>query len=186
MIFYTRTTFWGLNTSAGTYTIAQDGYYYYNKYVWNVLYSQQDEHSFLFFIPFLYYKSCVQQPLRTQMLVLVEKVLKENLANPDSVFLDLIMTKILRLLLYAIHSHLYQLILLPPMIPPLWFQKSIQSNQSMKTTQVCLWIAFCRKTKTKLDSSSLRNLKIIPRNLYEILLLWIPSQYCISSSDLVS
>jgi len=34
----------------------------------------------------------------------------------------------------------------------------------MKKTQVCSWIAFCKKTKkiTKVETSSLRDLKIIP------------------------
>ncbi len=54
-------------------------------------------------------------------------------------------------------------------------QKSTQNNQSMQKTQVCTWKAFCRKAKTKVKASSLRNLKIMPRNLNEIVLSWIPS-----------
>ena len=48
---------------------------------------------------------------------------------------------------------------------PLWFQKFIQNNQSMKKTQVCSCIAPCRKAKTKVETSILRTLEIMPRNL---------------------
>ncbi len=53
-------------------------------------------------------------------------------------------------------------------LPPLWFQKYIQNNQPMKKTQVCLWIEFSRKAYMKVETSSLRNLKIMPRNLNEM------------------
>jgi hypothetical protein len=49
-------------------------------------------------------------------------------------------------------------------------------NQSMKKNKVYPWKAFCRKTKTKRETSNLRNLKIIPRKLNDIVLSWIPSQ----------
>jgi hypothetical protein len=45
-------------------------------------------------------------------------------------------------------------------------QNFLQNNQPMKKTQVCSWlmsIAFCRKAKTKVETSSLRNLKIMRR-----------------------
>ncbi len=45
-------------------------------------------------------------------------------------------------------------------IPPQWFQKSIQNDQLMKKTKVFSWIPFCRKAKTKVKTSSLRNVKI--------------------------
>ncbi len=44
----------------------------------------------------------------------------------------------------------------------------------MKKTLVCSLIAFCRKAKTKVEISSVRNRKIMPRNLNEIVLSWIP------------
>ncbi len=49
--------------------------------------------------------------------------------------------------------------------PPstLWFQKSIRNNESMKKTQVCSWIAFCRKPKPMVETSSLRNIKIMSK-----------------------
>ncbi len=53
----------------------------------------------------------------------------------------------------------------------------IQNSQSMKKTQVCSWIAFCRKTKANVETSGLTNLKVICRNLNEIVLPWIPSPY---------
>ncbi len=37
-------------------------------------------------------------------------------------------------------------------------------------------IAFCRKGKTNVETPSLRNLKIMPRNLNEILFSWKPSE----------
>ncbi len=46
----------------------------------------------------------------------------------------------------------------------------------MKQTQVCsLIVAFCRKAKTKVETSSLINFKIMSKNLNEIVFLWIPS-----------
>ncbi len=48
-------------------------------------------------------------------------------------------------------------------------------DSESKKTQVCSCIAFCRKTKMKVETSRLGNLKIIPRNLYSIVLSWIPS-----------
>ncbi len=38
-------------------------------------------------------------------------------------------------------------------------------------------VAFCRKAKTKVENRNLKseNLKIMPRNLNEIILSWIPS-----------
>ncbi len=45
----------------------------------------------------------------------------------------------------------------------------------MKKTHVCSWIAFCRKARTKVETSSLRNFKIMPKNLNAILLSWISS-----------
>jgi hypothetical protein len=58
-----------------------------------------------------------------------------------------------------------------PLVSEIYTTKSINEK-----TQVCSWIAFCRKAKTKEETSSLRNLKNIPRNLNEIVLSWIPSQ----------
>jgi hypothetical protein len=49
----------------------------------------------------------------------------------------------------------------------------INQKQSMQKTQVCSWrafIHFIEKLKTKVETSSLRNLKIMPRNLNEIVL----------------
>ncbi len=45
----------------------------------------------------------------------------------------------------------------------------------MKKTQVCSCIAFCRKAKTKVKTSRLENLKVMPINLNEDLLSWISS-----------
>ncbi len=52
------------------------------------------------------------------------------------------------------------------------FQKSIQINEE---NLICSWRAFCRKPKPKVETSSsnLRNLKIMPINLNEIVLSWI-------------
>jgi len=47
----------------------------------------------------------------------------------------------------------------------------------MKNTQVCSWIAVCRKQKTKVETSSLRNLEIMPKNLKESVRSRIPSLY---------
>ncbi len=52
-------------------------------------------------------------------------------------------------------------------IPRPTFQKSKQNNQSMKKTQICSWIAFCRNVNEG------RILKIMPRNFNEILLSFI-------------
>ncbi len=49
-------------------------------------------------------------------------------------------------------------------------EKSIQNNQSIKKTQVCSCIVLCRKAKSEVETSSLRNLKIMPRNINEIVL----------------
>ncbi len=46
----------------------------------------------------------------------------------------------------------------------------VSEIQSMKKIQVCSWIAFGGKAKTKVETSSLRNLKILSRNLNEIVL----------------
>ncbi len=51
-------------------------------------------------------------------------------------------------------------------------EKAIQNNQSMMKTRS--WIAFCRKTKTNVEISSLN---IIPRNFNGIVLYLIPSLY---------
>jgi hypothetical protein len=68
-------------------------------------------------------------------------------------------------LLHAIHSHLHKLILLTPYVF-LGLEISTATAESS-----------CRKTKTKVVTSGLRNLKIIPRNLNKIVLLRILSQY---------
>jgi hypothetical protein len=73
-------------------------------------------------------------------------------APPERVFLCIIGTKVLRLLLHDIHSHLHQRILLSlytvknalkggkldrkPYLP-FGSEKAIQNNQPMKETQVC-------------------------------------------------
>ncbi len=38
-----------------------------------------------------------------------------------------------------------------------------------------IYWSFCRKAKTKTETSSLRNLKIMPRNLNDFVMSWIPS-----------
>jgi hypothetical protein len=45
----------------------------------------------------------------------------------------------------------------------------------MKNTQVCSWVAVCRKQKTKVETSSLRTLEIMPKNLKESVRSRIPS-----------
>jgi hypothetical protein len=60
------------------------------------------------------------------------------------------------------------------------FQKSIQNNQPMKKTQVCSELEFCKNTKTNVETSSLRNLKIMPRNeivCHEFHLSWTIAYY---------
>ncbi len=54
--------------------------------------------------------------------------------------------------------------------------KSVQNYQLLKKTQVYSWRASSRNAKTKVETASLRNLKIMPRNLNEIELSWISSQ----------
>ncbi len=50
-------------------------------------------------------------------------------------------------------------------------------NQWRQPKFECSWIAFCRKAKTKAETSVLRNPKIMPSNLNKIVLAWIPSLY---------
>jgi hypothetical protein len=73
----------------------------------------------------------------TRLNALVEKVLKENPAYPEGVFLDVIGRKSLYFFVHAIHSHLYQLILLPtlktipfPMVSEIYTKQSIDEENS--------------------------------------------------------
>jgi hypothetical protein len=48
-----------------------------------------------------------------------------------------------------------------------------EENSSLFNNSILYW----RKEIKKVETSSLRNLKIMPKNLNEIVLLWIASQY---------
>ncbi len=53
---------------------------------------------------------------------------------------------------------------------PYGFRNLYKTINHLIQTQVSSWIAFCRKPKPKVETSILRNLKIMPRNLNEIVL----------------
>jgi hypothetical protein len=55
-------------------------------------------------------------------------------------------------------------------LSPLWFQKSIQNNQSVKKDQVCSCTAFCSKAQTKVESS-----RLCPEASKKLYLSWISS-----------
>ncbi len=101
-------------------------------------------------------------------------------------FLDVIRTKILRLSLYAIHS-----VSTDGFLKKTRFYSRIHASfphrnnylncTERKKTQVCSWIALCRKVKSKVETSSL----IMLRNINEIVLSWIPTQgrYCVCQRE---
>jgi hypothetical protein len=71
---------------------------------------------------------------------------------------------------------LFTLSLCLPLKVALFFLLLITLYLYINTAVTFSWIALCRKTKAKVEeTSSLTNFKIIPRNLKEIVLSWIPS-----------
>ncbi len=48
---------------------------------------------------------------------------------------------------------------------PLWFRKPYKTINHWRILKFFQWIVYCRKPKQKVETSSLRNLKIMPKNV---------------------
>ncbi len=119
----------------------------------------------------------------------VYSIMMKKLAQPDAEFLDEIQTKVLRVFLLSIHSHLYSLpwdlYFLKPTQPLTYFFKRTQPLMYFysKATVHCKGkkeenlienhSSFPMVSATHTETSSLRTLKIMPINLKEIVRSWI-------------
>ncbi len=105
-------------------------------------------------------------------------------SRTEAGFMDVIrskISKILRFFYHAIHSYPTRGFYSPPLvfISIAWNWDLVRrktKQKSRKKTQVCSWIALRRKPKPKVETSSLRNLKIMPRNPSKIVFSWISPQ----------
>ncbi len=72
-------------------------------------------------------------------------------ASPEAELLDVIVTKVLRVFLLAIHFHLYSRILLPPSLGQKWFETGLPCKHCIRKTQVWEFSGLCPETSTKLS-----------------------------------